>query len=100
MDQVEAGNIEVLPEIDQNEIERTCERRNDLARIPCPELHERTETCRRELFLRIALLVRADVDADHFSIAGARGLCQENRGVAVGRAELDDGACAHGAERS
>src|SRR5262249_42377120 len=90
IDEIEARDVEILPEIDEHEIEWARQGSDDVARIARAQVHAGLETSLSKLRACVTLFIRAHIDADHTARALARGLSQENRRVAVRRAELED----------
>src|SRR5439155_676226 len=91
--QLEDRNVQVLPQVDQHEIERARELAERGQRVADTKLDEVGERGALELRVRVLCLRRLQLERDHLAADGSRRLRQPGGGVAVGAADLQDPAC-------
>jgi hypothetical protein len=89
MDQFETRQVQVLPHVEQHEVERARQIRERLATISGVELHARRQTRARQRLAGVLDLEIAQFQRNHLSAAGARRRGQPHRGIAVGAAEFE-----------
>jgi hypothetical protein len=98
VEEIQARHVEVLPQIDEHEVEGAGQEAQGGERVAHVELDVRVEPRAPELAARVLHLGLRELEAVHPAAGGARGVGQPQGGVAVGGAQLDDDLGARGGD--
>src|SRR3954469_91762 len=92
MQQFEAGDVQVLPHVEQHEVEWPRQRLQRFETIALVELHAARESGARERLARVLDLEILEPERLPLAARGARGGWEPHSGIAVGAADLEDAA--------
>ena len=88
--ELEAGQVQVLPHVEQHEVERAGQRLQRPRQSPAWNSTRRRQAGARQRLARMLDLVFLELERHDLAARGARGGAQPHGGVAVGSAELED----------
>ncbi len=83
MEKLEAGDVQVLPQVEQHQVEGSREARQRVERAADAKLDELREPGARELRLRMVDLALRELEAHDLAARCARGIGEPDRRVAV-----------------